>query len=315
MGLNGNTRGREFGVGTHVQIRDGEYLRNFQAYWSFHNNLVPEQFAYAGRIAVVSQVLHYHGGDELYSLAGIPGVWHAACLRPVERDCAVSDADTFVLLPGLHGNIDLFEEFVTKAPRASRVIKVTLPPLSEYDDLFGAVVSQLPATQFVLIAESFSGPIAMRIAAFAPERVRALVLCNSFITRPVNSCLRWVPWSWVLLHRMPEWFLRYFLVGRHAPQELVASVRAAIAKTPSSVLASRVRAVLSLPATNTPSSIARRVLFLTGTEDRLINISTESVKRLLPQAVVKSIRAPHLLLQAAPEAAWEEISTFLAEAG
>ena len=36
----------------------------------------------------------------------------------------------------------------------------------------------------VLIAESFSGPLAIRFAAANPDRVRALILCASFIRLP-----------------------------------------------------------------------------------------------------------------------------------
>jgi hypothetical protein len=33
---------------------------------------------------VVEDVGFYHGGDELYKLKGVPGVWHEHCLREVE---------------------------------------------------------------------------------------------------------------------------------------------------------------------------------------------------------------------------------------
>ena len=32
---------------------------------------------------VVEDVGFYHGGDELYKLKGLPGVWHEQCLKEV----------------------------------------------------------------------------------------------------------------------------------------------------------------------------------------------------------------------------------------
>ena len=36
-------------------------------------------------IGVVSSVGFYHGGDELYVIEGIPGVWHEVCLSLAEK--------------------------------------------------------------------------------------------------------------------------------------------------------------------------------------------------------------------------------------
>ncbi|HET8920511.1 MAG TPA: hypothetical protein VFN27_12620 [Xanthobacteraceae bacterium] len=49
--------------------------------WAHHNKLQPEQLDYADRVALVESVSFYHGGDELYKLQGIPGIWHEQCLR------------------------------------------------------------------------------------------------------------------------------------------------------------------------------------------------------------------------------------------
>jgi hypothetical protein len=35
---------------------------------------------HAGAIAEVEKLGYYHGGDELYWLKGVPGVWHEQCL-------------------------------------------------------------------------------------------------------------------------------------------------------------------------------------------------------------------------------------------
>jgi hypothetical protein len=80
----GRTRGaykEEFPVGTAVRVVERKQLETFAQTWRLHNPLRPEQLAFAGVTARVASVGFYHGGDELYSLEGVPGVWHEACLR------------------------------------------------------------------------------------------------------------------------------------------------------------------------------------------------------------------------------------------
>lgn len=81
----GKTRGvnnAEFEVGTEVRIADRAFLEEFLEAGQYHNELEPEQLDYAGRVAKVKAVNFFHGGDEIYTLDGIPGVWHEECLRP-----------------------------------------------------------------------------------------------------------------------------------------------------------------------------------------------------------------------------------------
>ena len=70
----------QFPVGSRVRILDREPLARFAREWKYHNPLTPAQLEFAGTEGVVSDVAFYHGGDPLYSLAGLPGVWHEQCL-------------------------------------------------------------------------------------------------------------------------------------------------------------------------------------------------------------------------------------------
>ena len=79
----GKTKGLnkvEFEVGTEVRIADRGFLEEFLEAGQYHNELEPEQLDYAGRVARVKDVSFFHGGDEIYTLEGIPGVWHEECL-------------------------------------------------------------------------------------------------------------------------------------------------------------------------------------------------------------------------------------------
>lgn len=69
-----------FVLGSLVQVADLTTLEDFQKNWKYHNPLTPEQLPFAGKKIRVAKVGFYHGGDPLYVLDGVPGVWHEACL-------------------------------------------------------------------------------------------------------------------------------------------------------------------------------------------------------------------------------------------
>ena len=73
-----------FAVGSEVTIAPLSDLEEFQRTWRLHNPLQKEQFAYAGKVTRVAKVGFYHGGDPLYELEGLPGVWHEICLSTAE---------------------------------------------------------------------------------------------------------------------------------------------------------------------------------------------------------------------------------------
>ena len=83
MGKTKGLNNAEFTVGTEIQIADRAFLESFLEAGQYHNELEPEQLEFAGRVAKVKEVSFFHGGDEIYSLEGIPGVWHEECLRAV----------------------------------------------------------------------------------------------------------------------------------------------------------------------------------------------------------------------------------------
>jgi hypothetical protein len=75
----------KFPAGTSVRIADLLTLEEFHRTWKYHNKLQEQQLGYYDQIAAVKQVGFYHGGDALYELEGVPGVWHECCLRPSVR--------------------------------------------------------------------------------------------------------------------------------------------------------------------------------------------------------------------------------------
>jgi hypothetical protein len=69
--------------GSKVKIVDTQQLATFRRTWAFHDPLQDSQLAFAGHTAVVGTVGFYHGGDALYKLRDLPGVWHECCLEAI----------------------------------------------------------------------------------------------------------------------------------------------------------------------------------------------------------------------------------------
>jgi len=100
MGRGNGPYEADFPVGSTVRIASRDALERFQSEWKRHNPLQSEQLNFAGRVATVRDVGYYHGGDELYALADVPGLWHEVCLSAIGP--AVIDLSEVLTASALH---------------------------------------------------------------------------------------------------------------------------------------------------------------------------------------------------------------------
>jgi pimeloyl-ACP methyl ester carboxylesterase len=92
-----------------------------------------------------------------------------------------------VLLPGLDGTGDLFAPVVDAlGPNVpTQIVRYPLSHASDYAACEAIARGALPTDRpYVLLGESFSGPIAVSIAAAAPPGLRGLILCSTFARNP-----------------------------------------------------------------------------------------------------------------------------------
>jgi hypothetical protein len=74
-----------FPVGTKVAVAPIADLEEFRRTWRLFSPLTETQLQFASKVARVKSVGFYHGGDPLYVLEGVPGVWHEVCLRKTKE--------------------------------------------------------------------------------------------------------------------------------------------------------------------------------------------------------------------------------------
>ncbi|MGX9777334.1 alpha/beta fold hydrolase [Janthinobacterium aestuarii] len=222
-----------------------------------------------------------------------------------------------VLLPGMDGTASLFHHFdaALRAHSAIDTLAIAYPaaPL-DYAALEAFVRERLPQDRpFVVLAESFSGPLGAALRADPPPGMRALVLCCSFVRnpRPVLAPLRHLL-GLVPFGTRPGFALRQALLAPFSTPQLQNELAAALAQVPPATLRLRLRAVLETDATRSFARGSLPVLYLRARHDRLVPpANAVQILRQAAGAQLVDIAAPHMLLQAAPEAAAIAVAAFI----
>ena len=212
-----------------------------------------------------------------------------------------------VLLPGMDGTGDLFEPLLRELPAEWRPVVVRYP-VDRWldDDAFAAFVrAALPSDEpFVLLGESFSGPVALRIAAERPAGLRAVVMAASFARYPNRALALFKPMAaWLPFQALPMAAMSAALLGGFATAELRNALRAALMRVSLDVLSKRGRQVLSFDGREAVGRVEVPILCLRATRDRIVAASAaREIQGLARECRVVDVEAPHMLLQCAPQA-------------
>lgn len=223
------------------------------------------------------------------------------------------------VLPGLDGTTRMLDGFVRDARAAGfdDAAAVGYPTDRALDaaglDAFAR--ERLPTDRpFVLLGESFSGPVALRIAADPPPGLRALVLSASFAANPVPILRAFAPLTSFAPVPAPMPLLSWALLGRWSTPSIRAALRDALAEVSPDVLRSRAALALRIDARGALPRIAVPTLYLRANQDRLMHPSAgRRILRGIPHATLHALDGPHLLLQTRGEACATRIAAFARE--
>lgn len=223
-----------------------------------------------------------------------------------------------VLLPGLDGTGRMFRPLLEVMPAGVPVVAIAYPTTLtlSHGDLVERVAVELAGTAdgLVLVGESYSGTIALRLASKLGPRVAGVVLIASFVENPTRLP-RWtaglVP-DWLFRIRIPRWLLRFLLIGQGAPDPLVDELAEAISAVRPAVLAARVREVIRLRAADAPDLSGLPVLYIRANRDRLVSRrAADTARATRARLDVRELDAPHLVAQREPHAVWSAMSDWL----
>ncbi|MBC8026710.1 MAG: alpha/beta hydrolase [Steroidobacteraceae bacterium] len=224
-----------------------------------------------------------------------------------------------VLLPGMDGTGELFDPLLDALPVRIDTTVVRYPDrAASYAEHEAIARAELPKNQpYVLLGESFSGPVAVQIAASAPANLRGLILCASFLTRP-HKALEWLrPFvSFASPKLLPSFVAQRSLLGRFATEELRAAQTRALAHVSSPTLTSRLRAMADVDARAAMRAVAVPTLYLQATEDRVVDarFAGEYAQCAKHPSILK-LEGPHLLLQSNAAGSAEAIERFIDKLG
>jgi pimeloyl-ACP methyl ester carboxylesterase len=186
-----------------------------------------------------------------------------------------------------------------------------------YDALEKIAKKSLPTSgSFVILGESFSGPMAISLAAQHPPGLIGLVLCSTFARNPR-------PWLGALrpfvgaapVKLAPMALISHALLGQFATPALCATLKSAISEVSAAAFQARIKAVLSVDVSAQLKAVKVPLLYLRATQDRLVPINAmQHIAQTFVATQTASIHAPHCLLQVAPVEAAHVVDKFIRQA-
>jgi pimeloyl-ACP methyl ester carboxylesterase len=216
----------------------------------------------------------------------------------------------------LDGSGKRFSEFIHCLGCAAQVEVIAYPcdePLG-YDQLEVLVRASLPAGQrYFLLGESFSGPLAIRIAANPPDGLAGVILCGAFAKNP----LPWLRWARPLAVRapiksLPRWLRALLLWGSIQPQRAPARADRAMTGVAAAVVRHRIGAIFDVDESRRLDGIDLPLLILRARGDLIVSrAATQWMLKTARGAQLAEMDGPHLLLQSRPADCADVVLQFL----
>jgi pimeloyl-ACP methyl ester carboxylesterase len=207
---------------------------------------------------------------------------------------------------------------IAQLPAHINPILVSYPPDRHltYDQLLPLVLVMLPPTEpFILFGESFSGPLALMVASYRPKNLLGVILCATFVSRPIP----FIGWVVPLLAR--SIFFRLFppaqkfkaILGRYSNPELQLLFAQTHACVRPDVIAFRVRMVFRVDVREALASCDVALLYISAANDRVVPIhNLRLIQQIKPNIQVVTIASPHGIPQVRPAEAADAIARFAA---
>jgi len=227
----------------------------------------------------------------------------------------------WILLPGLDGTGGLFQKFLEAVPSNVTTTVIAYPNDRVLDrhQLCNFIEENLDiAEPYILIAESFSGPFAIALADKGVQNLKAIVLCATFIHRPLSrakTSFAELGKSAIFKYRPPKWVIKHYLLDEDTPEQIIQQFYAAISLVSPKVLSERVRMALEVDVREEFLRISTPTLWIVATHDKLIRrCRFEGEIGAKKNVRIKEVAAPHFVLQRRPAEVVQHINEFIEQA-
>jgi pimeloyl-[acyl-carrier protein] methyl ester esterase len=220
-----------------------------------------------------------------------------------------------LLLPGLDGTGELFAPLYDILHHAVATSIVRYESERSFEEYVGTAARTMPASDTVLVAESFSGPVALALAARYPVRIRCLVLCATFAQSPFRSMLRgakFVPSSMLQPNPMQRLLLQHLCLNGERSASLLEQTVSVLRSVPATTMHARLATLASIDVRPVLQKVTVPVLYLQASRDRIVSPRLgRALTSKLSNVSIRQVEGPHLLLQARPHDCAEAILQFL----
>ena len=222
-----------------------------------------------------------------------------------------------LILPGMDGTGLLLNPFVECLGGRvdAQLFDYPTHVILTYEEIINKVEAMLPTTgeDFVILAESFAGPVALSLAQKGIPGLRGLILVVSFAATPRHFLLQLtglLPMRRILRLPVPRRFSSRMMLGRNAPERIMDKLLEVFYMISPEVLASRLDQMrtFTLPqeVVDLPS------MYIQATDDLLLPENClNDVRALLPRLEVHRLKGPHLILDTQPNTCARLVAVFL----
>jgi pimeloyl-[acyl-carrier protein] methyl ester esterase len=218
-----------------------------------------------------------------------------------------------ILLPGMDGTGELFEPLLPLLSENDVTVVQYPDRPATYAQHEAVARAELPRDRpLVVLGESYSGPVAVSIAANPPSNLVGVVLCASFVTCPSRMLRLFRLLTPLATPKLvPGFIAHHTLLGRFATPGLCAAHARALSHVSSLTLAARLRAMAYIDVREQLRRLAVPLLYLRATEDRVVpSRAGDEVAACARDARIIEIDGPHFLLQTQPDECARHIGRF-----
>jgi pimeloyl-ACP methyl ester carboxylesterase len=217
----------------------------------------------------------------------------------------VQDKPHIALLPGLDGTGELFSPIIPFLEKHFEVHVVKYSDELSFDDYVESAASQLPARPVSLVAESFSGPIAIELLANRNLKFEASVLSATFCKSPrplITRAAKYLPQKFFTSHPLSRLFLDWFVTGRAADAAVRSNAQRLLDQVSPAVFQKRIDLLNEIDVTPYLKTIEVPLLYIQATRDKIVlqNSGNEIVKNARRLKLMR-VDGSHMILQTRPE--------------
>jgi len=210
-----------------------------------------------------------------------------------------------VLLPGLDGTGILFKPLIDALPKNINILLISYPndEKMNYEQLTKLVILKLPKEEeYILLAESFSGPIAYQVAMQSPKNLKSIIFVATFLQNPrpiLNKFLTINFLNILFSFSPPKFILKWLLLSSKTNNETINLLAITLKKISPKIITWRLQQIIKLK--EPINKLDLDAIYISATTDKLVAYEAINfMTKWIPKLKIYRVTGGHLILQNNP---------------